>query len=47
MIPELIGMWLQVASTTNKCTMGRSWNLPALHFQHNLVQDNEAIMLAV
>jgi hypothetical protein len=27
--------------------MGRSWNLPALHLQHNLVQDNEAILLAV
>jgi len=47
MTPELIGMWLQVASTTNKCIMGRSWNLPALHLHHNLVHDNEAILLAV
>jgi len=44
---ELIGMWLQVASITNKCIMGKSWNLLALHLQHNLVQDNEAILLAV
>jgi len=47
MTPELIGMWLQVASTANKCTMGKSWNLPAFHLQYNLLQGNEAIMLAV
>ncbi len=47
MTSKLVGMWLQVASIANKCTMGRLWNLPALHLQHNLLQGNEVILLAV
>jgi hypothetical protein len=47
MTPELIGMWLQVAFTANECTMGRWWNLPAFHLQHNLLKGNEAILLAI
>jgi hypothetical protein len=44
---ELFGMWLQVASVANKCTMGRLWNLLTLHLQHNLLQGNETILLVV
>ncbi len=38
---------ISLTNYANKCTMGWLWNLPVFHLQHNLLQGNEAFLLAV